>query len=150
MWLSEWFRKRNASRLAPEGRVRILALSMPLEDRFLLERLGKQHGWELRFTSAPREGFALAARDHFDLILCDRTQDGYPWREVMERLAASSPRSCILLVSPVNDDYLWGDVLQQGGYDVLIRPFREKAVLQSIDAAVRFISPAASLCSTPD
>lgn len=147
MWLSDWFKKRGEPRRGLEGRVKILVVSMSLDDRWLLEHLGKRHGWELRFTSSPREGFNLAAHSHFDLILCDRSQYGYPWREVMERLAASSPRSCILLVSPVNDDYLWSDVLQQGGYDVLIRPLREKAVLHSIDAAVRFISPAVSLCS---
>jgi len=147
VWLSDWFKQRGESRLVLEGRVRILVVSVSLDDRLVLEGLGKQHAWELRFTSSPREGFNLAAQTHFDLILCDRSQYGYPWREVMERLASISPRSCILLVSPVSDDYLWGDVLQQGGYDVLIRPLREKAVLHSIDAAVRFISPAESFCS---
>jgi hypothetical protein len=38
-------------------------------------------------------------------------------------------------------------VLQQGGYAVLTRPLREKAVLDVFDAAVRFISPAASSCA---
>jgi hypothetical protein len=47
----------------------------------------------------------------------------------------------------VNDDYLWSDVLLQGGYDILIRPLREGAVLHAIDAVVRFLSPAASFCA---
>jgi hypothetical protein len=120
--------------------LRILAISLLLEDRFLLEDLGKQYDWELQFTDSPREGFTLAPQTHFELILCDRNQRGYPWREVMDRLAAASPRSCILLVSPVSDDYLWGDVLQRGGYDVLRRPLRETAVLRSIGAAIRYLS----------
>jgi len=142
-----WFNASKEPRPESQGRLRILALSLFLEDTFVLERLGKEHDWELRFTNSPREGFALAAQSCFDLILCHRNQPGYPWREVMDRLAAASPRSCILLVSPTNDDYLWGDVVAQGGYDVLLRPLREKAVLHSIDAVERFISPAASLCS---
>lgn len=143
MWLSDWFKRRNTP--APEERVGILALSIPLEDRFLLERLGRQHNWALRFADSPRDGFRMAAQSYFELILCDRYQSGYPWREVMDRLAASSPRSCVLLVSPMKDDHLWSDVLQQGGYDILLRPLREKAVLQSIDAAVlRFTSAQAS------
>ena len=116
--VADWFKKRNEAP-APERRLRILVVSMFLGDRLLLEQLGKQHDWELRFTNSPREGFVLASQSHFELILCDRYQLGYPWREVMGRLAAISPRTCILLVSPVNIDYLWRDVVQQGGYDVL-------------------------------
>ncbi len=144
--VADWFKKRNEAP-APEKRLSILVVSMFLGDRLLLEQLGKQRDWELKFTNSAREGFALASRNRFELILCDRNQVGHPWREVMGRLAAVSPRSCILLVSPVNLDYLWGDVLQQGGYDVLTRPLREKAVLDVFDAAVRFISPAASFCA---
>jgi len=141
VWLRDWLKKRDQRRAIPEGRARILAVSMFLDDRFLLERLGKRHNWELWFTSSPRDGFNLASQSHFDLILCDRNQPGYPWREVMDHLAASSPRSCILLVSPVNDDYLWRDVLQQGGYDVLIRPLREARALHALQSALRFSSP---------
>lgn len=53
----------------------------------------------------------------------------------------ASPRSCILLVSPVSDDYLWRDVLQQGGYDVLLRPLREECALRAVQAVLRFVSP---------
>jgi FixJ family two-component response regulator len=62
------------------------------------------------------------------------------WREVMDRLATGSPRSCILLVSPVSDDALWRSVLQHGGYDVLLRPLRENSPLHAIQAVLRFIS----------
>jgi DNA-binding response OmpR family regulator len=145
--LPDWFKRWNAPAPITEVRVSILALSIPLEDRFFLERLGELNNWALRFADSPREGFRMAAQSYFQLILCDRHQPGHPWREVMDRLAASSPRSCILLVSPMSDDYLWSDVLQQGGYDVLVRPLREKAVLHSIDAAVRFTSAPASFSS---
>jgi DNA-binding NarL/FixJ family response regulator len=110
---------------------------MSLDDRILLQRLGKQHNWELCFTYSPREAFGLASQSYFELILCDRNQPGYPWREAMDRLAECSPRSCILLVSPVRDDALWRNVLQQGGYDVLIRPLREESALHAVHAVLR-------------
>jgi CheY-like chemotaxis protein len=144
VWLREWFKKRNQAPPIPEGRLKILALSIFLQDRLLLERLGKQHNWELRFTNSPSEAFTWASHSQFEIILCDRNQPGYPWREVMDRLAKGSPRSCILLISPISDDYLWRDVLQSGGYDVLSRPLRAEAGLHSVDAAIRFISPVPS------
>ena len=69
------------------------------------------------------------------MILCDSNQAGFPWREVMERLAGNSPGSRILLVSPANDDFLWRDVFQQGGYGVLSRPMREADVHYAISTA---------------
>jgi hypothetical protein len=41
----------------------------------------------------------------------------------------------------VSDDYLWRDVLQQGGYDVLLRPLREEPALRAVQAVLRFVSP---------
>jgi DNA-binding NarL/FixJ family response regulator len=145
--VADWFNQRKQARPAPKRPLRILVVAISLVDRILLEQLGKQYDWEIRFTNSPGWGFALASQSHFELILCDRNQVGYPWREVMGRLAAISPRSCILLVSPVNHDYLWRDVLQQGGYDVLARPMREDAVLHAVDAAIRFLSPGARFCA---
>lgn len=138
MWLSEWLKKRNnAQSISGTKRLRILAVSISLEDIFLLEYLGDRHGWELKFTPSPREAFRLASHSDFDLVLCDRNQPGYPWREVMDRLASCSPRSCILLVSPTNDDYLWWAVLHHRGFDVLIHPLREDIVLRAVDSVMR-------------
>ena len=140
MWLTDWYKKRKDGHPVAERRLRILVLRMPLPDLFLLERVGKKHAWEVRFTTSPQEGFRLASRSHFELILCDCNQPEHHWRGVLERLAASSPRSCILLVSPVSDDYLRRDVLQQGGHDVLVRPLREESALYSVQALSRSIS----------
>lgn len=137
MWPTCWFRNR-AKPLDRDG-VTILAISISLDDGFLLERLAKRHRWVVRLTNTPQEAFDLAAKGHYQLILCDRNQRGYPWREVMNRLAGISPRSCILLVAPSKQDYVWSDVLQQGGHDVLTHPLEEDAVLQMV-TALPFIS----------
>jgi len=147
VWLSEWLKKLNNPDSISHGkRLSILAVSISLDDIFLLEHLGNQHGWELKFAWPLQEAFRLMSYRSFDLILCDRNQPGYPWREVMDRLAANSPRSCILLVSPTNDDYLWWDVLHHRGFDVLVRPLREEMVLRVVDTVMRCLSPMMS-CS---
>lgn len=145
MWLTDWYKKRRTAHPLAERRLRILILRVPLSDVFLLERLAKHQAWEIRFTPSSQEGFRLASQSHFELILCDCNQAEYHWRGVIERLAASSPQSCILLVSPVSDDYLRRDVLQQGGHDVLVRPFGEESALHSVQAASRFISSGSSV-----
>ena len=42
------------------------------------------------------------------------------------------------MTSPVNDGYLWGEVIRRGGYDVLAKPLEE-------DQTVRFVNLAWSL-----
>jgi len=140
VWLSSWFKKQEEVPSTSEPRLRILVLSISIDDCVSLRWLAEQHNWELRLTQSPRDAFHLASQSHFEIILCDRNQPGYPWREVMDRLAACSPRSCILLVSPVSDDHLWRSVLQHGGYDVLLRPLRKNSTLHVIQAVLRFIS----------
>ena len=141
MWLDKWFKKRDDEPPPPEERPQILAVAMSVDDRVSLGWVGKEHHWKIRFTQSPREALTLASQRHFDVILCDRTQPGYPWGEVMYSLAACSPQSCILLVSPASDDGLWQSVLHHGGYDVLIRPLKESATIRTIQAALRFMSP---------
>ena len=140
MWVLDWLKKRNTAPPPAEDDLTILAVSVFLNDRLVLEQIGKREGWKLRFTNSARDAFRLVMENHFDVVLCDRNQYGYPWREVVERLAENSPRSRILLVSPANDDYLWRDVVQQGGYDVLTRPLREQDALYAIAAAAGFLS----------
>lgn len=140
MWLSHWFKKQEEVTSTSERRLKILALSMCFDDCVLLRCLAQQHKWDLRITQSPRDAFHLASQSHFEIILCNRNQPGYPWREVMDRLAACSPRSCILLVSPLSDDALWRSVLQHGGYDVLLQPLRENSALHAMQAVLRFIS----------
>jgi PleD family two-component response regulator len=141
MWLVNWFKKRDEEPAPLEDHVTILAVAMSIDDRVSLGWFADEHNWKIRFTQSPREAFTLASERQFEVILCDRTQPGYPWREVMYRLAACSPQSCILLVSPVSDDDLWQSVLQHGGYDVLIRPLRENITVRTIQAALRLIFP---------
>jgi DNA-binding NtrC family response regulator len=145
LWFSDWFKKRTPP-VQPAEQLRILAVCIFLDDRFVLERIGNLYGWRLCFSSSPKDAFRLASQNDFDLILCDRNQPGYPWREVMDGLAASSPRSCIILISPKKDDHLWWDVLNHRGFDVLVRPLREEHLLRMIDTAILFLPPVAS-CS---
>lgn len=140
MWLSHWFKKKDEALFHSTPPLRVLGVALPIDDCVSLRWLAEEHKWELRLTQSPRDAFQVASQTHFEIILCDRNQPGYPWREVMVRLAKCSPRSCILLVSPMNGDDLWQSVLQHGGYDVLRQPLRENSTLRAFHAAFRFIS----------
>ena len=125
MFLSGWFKKHEP--LPNAERLRVLLVSMSLEDRFLIERLSKQHGWALwSLESEGRIQTRVEERFRRDFV---RSQSARVSRRgVLDRLFADAPRSCVLLVSPSNDEYLWREVIQHGGYDVVTHPLREESV----------------------
>jgi len=67
VWLMDWFKNRKGSPAIREERLRILAVSLSLDDRFLVQRLGKRRNWEVLSTHSPRHAFSLASRSHFDV-----------------------------------------------------------------------------------
>jgi DNA-binding NtrC family response regulator len=140
MILERWLKKRHLAASGSE-RLRVLAVAIPGADRSLLTHIGKEHGWGLCFCPTLEEALRVLPDGDFTVILFDRDQPGLPWREVLAHLVARSPGTSILLVSPVNDDFLWREVVQRGGYDVLARPLRSDSVLHAIHAAARSTAP---------
>ena len=69
------------------------------------------------------------------MILYDRDLPGKGWRETVEELAASPAPACVILLSNVLDTYLRGEVLRNGGYDVLCKPLREADVVRAVRLA---------------
>jgi hypothetical protein len=49
---------------------------------------------------------------------------------------------CIMLVSKVIDDYLWNELVSNGGYEVLRKPLREEEVSRAVKMAWTYWSSA--------
>ena len=67
------------------------------------------------------------------ILILDRDLAGPDWRPTLRRLASQAP--CVILASHVVDDYLLEEVIQNGGYDVVAKPFREREVTHIIEFA---------------
>lgn len=107
----------------------VLAITNSTADRTQLERIFDRAGWRIVFA----ESIAAAAREPARVVVCDRDTVGPAWREALQELAGQNGRRCVILASSVADDYLWEEVLQLGGYDVLVKPYRESDVLRTIE-----------------
>ena len=66
------------------------------------------------------------------IVLCDRDLLGSSWQENVRSLAAARRGACVILLSNVSDQYLWDEVVQRGGFDVLTRPFEKQPVLSML------------------
>jgi FixJ family two-component response regulator len=117
------------------SRLTIVALVLGDRDRQVLADVCALHPWDLHFTSTFEEAWAVLNHLKAPLVLCDRDCPGAEWREVVQRMASSAHRACVILLSGVVDDYLWNEVNRKGGYDVLSKPLREDDVVRSVKLA---------------
>jgi FixJ family two-component response regulator len=101
------------------------------EDVEELTALLQDSPWEL--TAVPRledaPGALRAARA--PILLFDRDAAA-SWQDEIGRLARSRRNACVVLLSNVADQYLWDEVVQQGGFDLLPRPFQKQQVLSTL------------------
>ena len=112
-------------------------------DRTVLRDLSGSRHWDVSFAGAPPDALALIGQAKPQILFMDRDLSGSDWRETMSAFATSSSKICIMLVSTVVDTYLWNEVVQNGGYEVLSKPLREDDVSRAVGLAWSYWSSAA-------
>jgi DNA-binding response OmpR family regulator len=131
--------KRFSNRAAPQDNpLHILVLTRSDSVRATVERVADRPNWHLSICGTCEEAIGLLATVRFPIVLYDRELDGLDWRKAIRCLANAAPSACILLASPVVDDYLWQEVVLHGGYDVLTKPLKDEAVAHVIDQALLY------------
>ena len=127
----KWKNHRVDNGTAAEPPPTALAITTALNDRMQLQGIFAKAGWNIHFVEAVEDALHQSA----PIVLCDRDLPDSDWREAIRLLAGGPERRCIILASFVADDYLWEEVIQCGGYDVLPKPFREDEVLHAVQFA---------------
>jgi hypothetical protein len=102
--------------------VPLLAMAPPGPDRCLLERIAAGSGWAPVSVDTCADGLALLNERSFPVVLYDRDLQGHDWRQVLHSIITSRHPACVILASRVIDTYLWEEVIQHGGFDVLSKP----------------------------
>ena len=99
----------------------------------------------LTFAVAPSCQRAIQTLEDvkFSIIVCDRDLPGFDWHETMEMFTTIAPGSCVILASAVNDEYLWREVIQRGGYDVLKKPLQLEQATHSLGQAALYYKASA-------
>jgi DNA-binding NtrC family response regulator len=116
------------------SRVTIVSL-LEDQDRSLIAEVCYQNQWDVFFAKTCAEARQVSEQIKPHVILLDRDLADGDWRNSLSACAASSAGACTMLISRVADDYLWNEVVCNGGYDVLPKPLREQDVLRAVKFA---------------
>lgn len=117
----------------PDSANVVVALIDSDDDRRVLGGIANTNGWQLVFAETAPEV------QRADIILCDRDLPGTDWRTNVSALHRAAPESRIILISSVNDEYLWNEVIRHGGFDVVKKPLQEAQVISAIRFALSYV-----------
>ena len=68
-------------------------------------------------------------------VVTDAVLHDGDWRRVLEIVEQGRRRIEVVVCSRLGDPKLWLDVLEQGGYDVLVQPYQREEIKRIVEAA---------------
>lgn len=156
--VSSVFRKNKRDSVAPpvahedvscRSRITIVSALLEDQDRSLIADVCYQNQWDVFFAKTCAEARQVSEQIKPHIILLDRDLADGDWRDSLSACASSSAGACTILISRVADDYLWNEVVCNGGYDVLPKPLREQAVLRAVKFAWSYWNSARQATAIP-
>ncbi len=124
-----------ADALQPEKTVAVLLISQLLEDHLLLQGIFSHSKWQIFSASSWEEAQRFLERHPMPVVLCEAKLTDCSWRDVLAGLSGRPDPPALVVTSHVADEYLWAEVLNLGGYDVLMKPFDQTEVFRVISLA---------------
>ena len=126
---------RQVPRSGGGAAIRVLAVTPHEQDRISLETILRPPSCRLVSASCLKEALAMVATQGFSVAICERDLLDGDWKVLLERLAGMARGPKLIVCSRLADYRLWGEVLNLGGYDVLITPFVREEVLRIVGQA---------------
>ncbi len=113
----------------------ILVVSPDEGDHAFVRNLFKNPQWQVRGVSSLQQAFDYLARNAAAVVICEKELPGCDWKELLAGLRRRPDSPVLIVTSERVDDSLWAEVLNLGGYDVLMKPLDSTEVGRVINLA---------------
>lgn len=115
----------------------VLAISSDAGDHSSVAQLCSHSGWRFLSAQSGRQALNTIRANRVAVAICERDLPDGNWRAVFDELERFPAAPLVIVVSRLADDALWAEVLNVGGYDVLLKPFEPKELIWSVTSAYR-------------
>lgn len=115
--------------------VKLVAITQQADDSAALQQIARDYRWRISIVGGSDAAITALKEQPTPLVICDRDLPDEDWRAVLAKIAALPQAVCVLLASSVADDYLWRQVLQHHGYDVVTKPFHAEELRRVVTFA---------------
>ncbi len=100
-----------------------------------LARVLSHSRWEIVRARSTRQAADLLPQIGPAVVVSEVATDDGTWHDVLREADRAPQRPPVIVAAKHADDYLWLDVLDRGGYNVLGMPFSEREVFRIISMA---------------
>lgn len=118
--------------------ITVLAISPFEEDHASLREIFAHSQWMLYSARTWREAFQILERVDISLVICERACPEGNWRELFERIEQKGNPPPFIVCSELPGVDLWAEVVNQGAFDALAKPFDMFEVLRMVPASWQF------------
>ncbi len=132
-------RDASAHPLPPE----FIYIGADQRDRDAAAQVAGDGKWRVTLADSLTAGNACAAAGtaaviFIDRDLVDRDIPESDWRSTVHVLAGTRSSPCVVLASSVIDDYLFEEVVKQGGFDILAKPVQTDELRRTVSLALAY------------
>lgn len=129
---------------APLTAVSVLAILPDLSDRMSLRRIFDHSKWELHLVGNSQDAQTALKDLQVGAVICEsRLPDGC-WKDVLGQTVEMADPPPVIVTDRLADSSLWAEVLNLGGYDLLMKPFDQMEVYRVVSLAWLFWKDQAS------
>jgi DNA-binding response OmpR family regulator len=119
----------------PEKVVTVLAISPHTDDHAFLQHIFNHTNWALGCVRTWSEARSFLRRHRMPVVIAESQLPDASWKDALAGLSRMAERPRLIVSSRVADEFLWAEVLNLGGYDVLAKPFDPAEVFRVISLA---------------
>ena len=115
--------------------VGVLVVTPYDQDRMRLESILQPPRWRVYAARDLQEAVALAQIHSAQVTICESELPDGTWKCLLDALAQLAVQPRLIVSSRLADDRLWAEVLNLGGYDVVLTPFEADEVRRAVHLA---------------
>ena len=131
-------RQKLTTPASPPENISIVLVSPHPEDVTYLRHILHHRDWHIHLSTSTAEASRLIAMHNPCVIICERDLPDGNWKDILHQTESMAHAPLLLVVSRHADENLWAEVLNLGGYDVLLKPFDRAEVVRVVGMAWRY------------
>ena len=120
--------------------ISILLVSPHSEDTVALRHILHHEDWHIGHAGTVAEARDVIATHRPSVVLCERELPDGTWKDLLYGDRSDPGAPLLLIMSRHADEHLWAEVLNLGGYDVLMKPLDRSEVARVVTMAWRYRS----------
>lgn len=113
----------------------VLVITTDAGDRAALPPYLENPRYLLRFAGSAVEAARVLRENPVAVVVMEAQVANATWRDLMDAIRRSGGHSRLIVFDPRADEALWVDVLDGGGFDVILKPGGGRQLRDSVQTA---------------